>query len=491
VLGAGTQVNVAADLAVEYSGVLDNQSTIVLVFDATGTLKQRITYSLAHYSQNLPPAVETFTAASMAPAAPANLGASSGDAKAMLLWSPADQAQSYSVKRALVSGGPYTTLVTGLITSSFTDVGLTNGTTYYYVVTATNALGESVNSYEVVSLPHAVLPEVAISFEAESLARTYTGATTSVVGDSATSGGFWVQLNAGAATPLGSYMEFTTPSVPAGTYTLKMRYKSNNNRGKHDFSVDGAIVGAVDQYTPSTNNSYPTATIAPVSFASPGSHLFRMILTGKNAAAGNYLLSSDRFSLVSQEGVATAVVTLSNLNQVYDGTPKSVTVATAPSGLATVVTYGGSSTAPAAPGAYTVIATVTAPGYAGTSSSTLVIRDTAAPVFNSLTADKTSLWPAQHQLVAVTLTASVDDNIGVESVQIISATSNEPDNGVGDGDTANDIQITGAMTLNLRAERAGGGGGRIYTITVEARDAAGNATQRTVTVAVPNDQGAR
>src|SRR5258708_1879389 len=50
---------------------------------------------------------------------------------------------SYSVKRATVSGGPYATIVSGLATQTYTDSGLTNGTTYFYVVTASNLGGES------------------------------------------------------------------------------------------------------------------------------------------------------------------------------------------------------------------------------------------------------------------------------------------------------------------------------------------------------------
>jgi hypothetical protein len=67
--------------------------------------------------------------------------------------------------------------------------------------------------------------------------------------------------------------------------------------------------------------------------------------------------------------------------------------------------------------------------------------------------------------------------------------SNEPDNGLGDGDTANDWVITGPMTVQLRAERAGNGTGRVYTITVRCTDAAGNSSERTVTVSVPKSQG--
>ncbi len=61
--------------------------------------------------------------------------------------------------------------------------------------------------------------------------------------------------------------------------------------------------------------------------------------------------------------------------------------------------------------------------------------------------------------------------------------------GVNDRKTALDWEITGKLTLNLRAERLGNGKGRIYTITVESRDAYGNASTRTVTVSVPKSQG--
>ena len=61
-------------------------------------------------------------------------------------------------------------------------------------------------------------------------------------------------------------------------------------------------------------------------------------------------------------------------------------------------------------------------------------------------------------------------------------------NGTGDGDTAPDWEVTGDLTLNLRAERAATGTGRIYTITVESRDDFGNASTRTVTVTVPKSR---
>ncbi len=115
--------------------------------------------------------------------------------------------------------------------------------------------------------------------------------------------------------------------------------------------------------------------------------------------------------------------------------------------------------------------------------------DTTPPTFTSLTPSTAVLWPPNHQMVEITLTAETSDNVGVVSTKILSATSSEADNGLGDGDTAGDIEITGDLTLSLRAERSGKGSGRTYTITVETADAAGNTAQKTTTVSVPKSKG--
>src|SRR4029453_3870617 len=82
----------------------------------------------------------------VAPAAPTGLTAAPGNAQVSLSWTASSGATGYNVKRATVSGGPYTTVnPTPIAATSYTDTPLTNGTTYYYVVTAVNASGESGN----------------------------------------------------------------------------------------------------------------------------------------------------------------------------------------------------------------------------------------------------------------------------------------------------------------------------------------------------------
>jgi fibronectin type 3 domain-containing protein len=103
-------------------------------------------------SANSAQASATPNAPSVAPAAPTNLTAAPGDTQVSLAWSASSGATSYNVKRSGTSGGPYTQIAASTSTS-YTDTALTNGTTYYYVVSAVNSTGESANSAEVVAVP--------------------------------------------------------------------------------------------------------------------------------------------------------------------------------------------------------------------------------------------------------------------------------------------------------------------------------------------------
>ena len=87
------------------------------------------------------------------PPAPTNLVAQVGNAQVRLVWNASAQAQSYLVRRALKSGGPYTTVATNIGLLSYTDTGLTNGIPYFYVVRAVNSLGQSTDSAEVSAVP--------------------------------------------------------------------------------------------------------------------------------------------------------------------------------------------------------------------------------------------------------------------------------------------------------------------------------------------------
>jgi len=114
--------------------------------------------------------------------------------------------------------------------------------------------------------------------------------------------------------------------------------------------------------------------------------------------------------------------------------------------------------------------------------------DTTAPVIAAVTATPNSLGPPNHKMTPVAISARVTDNCSAATWSVTGISSNEPVNGTGDGDTEPDWSIAGAHGVSLRAERAGSGSGRTYTITITARDVAGNTSTGTTTVAVPHNR---
>ncbi|MCJ7569997.1 MAG: ExeM/NucH family extracellular endonuclease [Anaerolineales bacterium] len=118
------------------------------------------------------------------------------------------------------------------------------------------------------------------------------------------------------------------------------------------------------------------------------------------------------------------------------------------------------------------------------------VCDEIAPTME-ITLSIESLWPANHKYVDVTATVTAFDNFDLSPVvTLLSITSSEADddNGDGDGSTVDDILFMDDFTFQLRAERAGGGEGRIYTITYQVTDACGNSTTASAEVTVPHNQ---
>lgn len=110
-----------------------------------------------YFSGNYANGVWSFTAASgggSAPAAPTNLAATAGNAQVALSWTASTGATSYNVYRGTSAGGENATAIaTGISSTSYTDSSLTNGTAYYYKVTAVNSYGTSSNSNEANATP--------------------------------------------------------------------------------------------------------------------------------------------------------------------------------------------------------------------------------------------------------------------------------------------------------------------------------------------------
>jgi fibronectin type 3 domain-containing protein/O-glycosyl hydrolase len=118
------------------------------------------------------------------PAAPTGVSATAGNGQVVLTWTASSGATSYNIYRSTTSGGEGSTpYKSGVTATSFTDAGLTNGTTYYYQVTAVNSTGEGAKSSEVLATSGLVL---AISSAGPATGQfvadtDYSGGTTSSV----------------------------------------------------------------------------------------------------------------------------------------------------------------------------------------------------------------------------------------------------------------------------------------------------------------------
>jgi len=131
-------------------------------------------------------------------------------------------------------------------------------------------------------------------------------------------------------------------------------------------------------------------------------------------------------------------------------------------------------------------------GATDTDDVTVTVVDTKPPVV-TLRMSPDRLWPPNHKMKTVQAILNIQDCDPATTVKLISVTSSEPDNGLGDGDTSGDISGASFGTddrqVQVRAERSGTGSGRVYTFVYRVTDAAGNWTDATATVTVPHDNG--
>ncbi|MEN1988380.1 glycoside hydrolase family 9 protein [Paenibacillus hubeiensis] len=193
------------------------------------------------------------------PSAPASLQAAAGQGQITLSWTASAGASFYTVKRAEADGGPYTAVAANVNGTTYTDTGLTNGKTYYYVVTAVNAAGESAASAQASAVPQAgsALPGAftlvgtagdaqavlawAASDGADSYAvqrRTGSGAFEEVAAgltaltytDAAAVNGttytYRIAASNGSGQTLSNEVTLTPTASPAGTGTLEVQYRN-------------------------------------------------------------------------------------------------------------------------------------------------------------------------------------------------------------------------------------------------------------------------
>jgi hypothetical protein len=124
----------------------------------------------------------------------------------------------------------------------------------------------------------------------------------------------------------------------------------------------------------------------------------------------------------------------------------------------------------------------------------VTVQDTSPPTVTA-SASPEELWPPNHELRTVEVRIEASDACdGPDDLEVVleKVTSNEPENGRGDGNTAPDVADaelgSDDRLLSLRAERAGGGSGRVYTALYRVRDGSGNGTPVVARVRVPHDR---
>ncbi len=179
------------------------------------------------------------------PGAGSGLAATPGNGQVGLTWAASAGATGYTIKRGTASGGPYMTIRTNVAGTSITDTGLTNGTAYYYVVSATNAEGEGAGSSEASATPAASDTVVTfISAGAQDGWVLESGETTSVGGSISATSSNSSALRVGDNNQDRQYktaVSFDTSSIPDGAtiVSVTLRLLRGSLTGTNPFTTHG------------------------------------------------------------------------------------------------------------------------------------------------------------------------------------------------------------------------------------------------------------
>jgi regulation of enolase protein 1 (concanavalin A-like superfamily) len=231
------------------------------------------------------------------PAAPAALLAGPGENVVSLRWQPSFGASSYTVKRATSSGGAYSTVASGITASSYTDTTVSNGTAYYYVVTATNFAGTSGNSPEDIATPVSPMVNVAFGGAANDSANNPNGSQGAAKAFDLNAGSKWLCSAI-------SWLQYDFGASNAQTikrYTIT----SANDVPARD-PKDWQLLGSNDGSTWTTldtrsNQSFATRFEAQTySIASPGGYRYYRLNVTANGGDGSTQLSE--FRLFTDQG---------------------------------------------------------------------------------------------------------------------------------------------------------------------------------------------
>ena len=184
------------------------------------------------------------------PGVPAGLVAAAGDAQIMLAWGIPSGATGYIVKRSTTNGGPYTSISTNSA-NNYLDVGLKNGTTYYYVVSATNNAGLSADSSQVSATPVGITNSVLLAYEGFDYS-----AGTSVAGQAGGQGWgtAWQTFNPGSYIGTNTATGLTYGALVAANGALQVGYPQPGVPGGNTTATPQRVLPTTLGTMASTNN---------------------------------------------------------------------------------------------------------------------------------------------------------------------------------------------------------------------------------------------
>ncbi|MFN0087493.1 MAG: nuclease [Blastocatellia bacterium] len=279
-----------------------------------------------------------------------------------------------------------------------------------------------------------------------------------------------------------------------------LRYARNNTDFPESLRGDATMSERISDHDPTIAYfSFPKADLAVTKSGSPSNVLSDTALT-YTIAVGNTLDDAAQNVVVTDPLPANTA--FQSVTAPYGWSCSAPSV-----GGTGTITCGAPSLAPQSTATITVVvkvncslpngtiiantATVASdtldPDLANNTMTASVVVSNPPPVISGVSATPSSLWPPNHKMVDVAVNYAAADNCGPVSCSL-SVTSNEPINGTGDGDTSPDWEIVNTNKVLLRAERAGTGNGRIYTITITCVDNAGGISTSSVTVTVPKNK---
>jgi beta-galactosidase len=221
------------------------------------------------------------------PATPTGLTATPGDGQVLLSWTGSSGATNYNIKRSTTSGGSYTT-VTNTAATSVVNTGLTDGTTYYFEVSALNTSGESANSGWVSAKPTAIVTNLnatIVNSQVYLQWNAYPGVSGYNVKRSLVGGGPYTTI----ATAITS-ANFTDINVTScQTYYYVVAVTNAGSEGLPSVEVSATMTGALP----------PQFTNADVNIVSPaGSASFCGGQFTVSGAGGDIWGTSDAFQFV-------------------------------------------------------------------------------------------------------------------------------------------------------------------------------------------------